>query len=370
MKIFDYKFIILLGLTLVVYFIYKEVEHLHNSINKLEKDINLLSLQQLRQQPLYQSQQQKPPSPPPPQQQKLLSPSPPQQQKLLSPSPPQQQKPPSPPQQQKPPSPSPSPQQKLLSPSQQSLSPSQQSLSPQKIINIDLLPSKLFKDQIIACNKQSFPNMLNNENENENENDNDNNIDTDSSIHLAIYSNDNDNEQYDEEHNSLLDNESCDHKFNYNEESIILNINTSNNNPISMMYDATTLNNSESSELSKSSETHELPELSVLLNDLPNDLLNKSSESSESSGLNDLTNELLNKLPKSSESFELNDLSNLQKTSEIKQNYTKKSLESLKVPEIKIIAENNNVCLTKQINGNIKNKTKHELIEDIINAQK
>jgi hypothetical protein len=348
MKIFDYKFIILLGLTLVVYFIYKEVEHLHNSINKLEKDINLLSLQQLRQQPLYQSQQQKPPSPPPPQQQKLLSPSPPQQQKLLSPSPPQQSS------------------QQTLSPSQQSLSPSQQSLSPQKIINIDLLPSKLFKDQIIACNKQSFPNMLNNENEN----DNDNNIDTDSSIHLAIYSNDNDNEQYNEEHNSLLDNESCDHKFNYNEESIILNNNTSNNNPISMMYDATTLNNSESSELSKSSETHELPELSVLLNDLPNDLLNKSSESSESSGLNDLTNELLNKLPKSSESFELNDLSNLQKTSEIKQNYTKKSLESLKVPEIKIIAENNNVCLTKQINGNIKNKTKHELIEDIINAQK
>ena len=369
MKIFDYKFIILLGLTLVVYFIYKEVEHLHNSINKLEKDINLLSLQQLRQQPLYQSQQQKPPSPSPPQQQKLLSPSPPQQQKLLSPSPPQQQK-----------LLSPSPSQQTLSPSpsQQTLSPSQQSLSPQKIINIDLLPSKLFKDQIIACNKQSFPNMLNNENEN----DNDNNIDTDSSIHLAIYSNDNDNEQYDEEHNSLLDNESCDHKFNYNEESIILNINTSNNNPISMMYDATTLNNSESSELSKSSETHELPELSGLLNNLPNDLLNKSSESSglndlpkssessESSGLNDLTNELLNKLPKSSESFELNDLSNLQKTSEIKQNYTKKSLESLKVPEIKIIAENNNVCLTKQINGNIKNKTKHELIEDIINAQK
>jgi hypothetical protein len=365
MKIFDYKFIILLGLTLVVYFIYKEVEHLHNSINKLEKDINLLSLQQLRQQPLYQSQQQKPslplplPSPSPSPPQKPPSPSPPQQ-KLLSPS---QQ----------------SSQQKLLSPSQQTLSPSQQTLSPQKIINIDLLPSKLFKDQIIACNKQSFPNMLNNEN------DNDNNIDTDSSIHLAIYSNDNDNEQYDEEHNSLLDNESCDHKFNYNEELIILNINTSNNNPISMMYDATTLNNSESSELSKSSETHELPELSVLLNNLPNDLLNKSSESSESSGLNDLpkssessessglndlTNELLNKLPKSSESFELNDLSNLQKTSEIKPNYTKKSLESLKVPEIKIIAENNNVCLTKQINGNIKNKTKHELIEDIINAQK
>lgn len=41
MKIFDYKFIILLGLTLVVYFIYREVEYLRSKINKIEKEMSL-----------------------------------------------------------------------------------------------------------------------------------------------------------------------------------------------------------------------------------------------------------------------------------------------------------------------------------------
>ena len=46
MKIFDYKFIILLGLTLVVYFIYREVEYLRSKINKIEKDIHSNKLSQ------------------------------------------------------------------------------------------------------------------------------------------------------------------------------------------------------------------------------------------------------------------------------------------------------------------------------------
>ena len=334
MKIFNYKFIIFLGLTLVVYFIYKEVEHLHKSVNKLEKDINLLSIQQLRQ--TQQTQQQKP---------QQIHQTKPQQTHQTKPQQTHQTKP------------------------QQTQQP--EPGQTQKIINIDLLPSKIFRNQIIACDKQSISDTLEND------------IDTDSSIHLAIYSNDND--QYDEDHNSLLDNESYDHKFNYNEQIIILKNDTQN--ILSTTLKISEL--SESSELSKSHETHELPGLNELLNDLPNELLN-SSESSESSELNDLSNKLhnellnssesseLNDLPnelhneslKSSESLKLNDLSNSVKTSEIKVSYTKKSLESLKVPEIKIIAENNNVGLTKQINGNIKNKTKHELIEDIINAQK
>jgi hypothetical protein len=36
MIFFDYKFLILLGLTLVIYFIYREVEHLRDKVNKLE----------------------------------------------------------------------------------------------------------------------------------------------------------------------------------------------------------------------------------------------------------------------------------------------------------------------------------------------
>jgi len=39
MKFFDYKFILLLGLTLVVYFIYRELEYLRTKVEKLETDI-------------------------------------------------------------------------------------------------------------------------------------------------------------------------------------------------------------------------------------------------------------------------------------------------------------------------------------------
>ena len=40
MRFFDYKFLILLGLTLVVYFIYREVEFLRNKVDKIESEIN------------------------------------------------------------------------------------------------------------------------------------------------------------------------------------------------------------------------------------------------------------------------------------------------------------------------------------------
>jgi hypothetical protein len=40
MRFFDYKFLILLGLTLVVYFIYREVEYLRNKVDKIETELN------------------------------------------------------------------------------------------------------------------------------------------------------------------------------------------------------------------------------------------------------------------------------------------------------------------------------------------
>lgn len=42
MGLFDYKFIILIGLTIVIYFIYKEVEHLRTKIDKLEQSYNMI----------------------------------------------------------------------------------------------------------------------------------------------------------------------------------------------------------------------------------------------------------------------------------------------------------------------------------------
>ena len=41
MRFFDYKFLILLGLTLVVYFIYREVEYLRSKVDKIEAELNL-----------------------------------------------------------------------------------------------------------------------------------------------------------------------------------------------------------------------------------------------------------------------------------------------------------------------------------------
>lgn len=39
MKLFDYKFLILLGLTLVVYFMFREIIDLRNKIDTLESQI-------------------------------------------------------------------------------------------------------------------------------------------------------------------------------------------------------------------------------------------------------------------------------------------------------------------------------------------
>ena len=38
MKIFDYKFLILLGLTVIVYFLYRELENVKKKLLKLTKD--------------------------------------------------------------------------------------------------------------------------------------------------------------------------------------------------------------------------------------------------------------------------------------------------------------------------------------------
>ena len=55
MKIFDYKFIMILGMTLVIYFIYREVERLTERVNELEqitKGNQFVSIQQSNDEPL------------------------------------------------------------------------------------------------------------------------------------------------------------------------------------------------------------------------------------------------------------------------------------------------------------------------------
>jgi hypothetical protein len=263
MKLFDYKIIILFGLTLVVYLIYIEVEHLHTKVYKLEKDImehkkHMLQISKSPPQPRQILSSQTPPTQP----RQILSPQTPptQPRQILSPP--------------TPPTPPTEPRQILSSPT---LRP--QILNPPKIENCSILHKLINNVQI--------------------ETKSDNETDSDSSIHLAIYSNDCDQ-------SPLLESESGEHKFDYNENTTILN----------------------------------------------DEIINKSPKIQD-----------LDEIPRILESDEST------KTIEEKVLHNKKSLELLKLPEVKIIAESNNISLTKTINGNVKNKTKHELIEEILNTQ-
>ena len=319
MKFFDYKFLILLGLSLVVYFIYREVEYLNTKVYKLEKDIKLLSdnttnsTTSKAQLPLplplpsIKSQQ---PVIPLPQIKPLQSVSPLQTVPQLLPLP-------------------------LLQPIHhlQELHQLLQlpelhsqnnvySVSP-KIINIDLSPSNS------KCENKKNKLIISE------------NSDSDTSIHLAIYSNDND--QYEDAENSLLESIES-HKFDYNEQASTLNIESSDDEVIS----------------SKSNKSPKSPKS------------NKSLKLSKSAELDKLTNlDGLHKIPELSESTELSDLPKSTKsTKSIKaSSYDKKVLEEKKLPEIKKIAESLKISLSKKNNGTIKIKSKNDLIIDIMNLQ-
>jgi hypothetical protein len=429
MKFFDYKFLILLGLSLVVYFIYREVEHLYTKVDKLEKDIKLLSnntktstielheepnpIQQL---PLPQKQSRQLPLP---QKQQL-----PQKQLQPRAHTLSQEEPPIP-----------------LPISLQSQSHAQshaQSLQSEvysvssKLINIDLFPSKTHlknKDNILnTIDKNTELTTLEDKNIELNTLENKKNVliisenGSESSIHLAIYSND--DEHYDDKQDFLLESETCGHKFNYNEQTTILNVETSDdeiiNKPISTILNIS--NDSHESpkshesqdlhELHESSKSPESPELHESRESRESRESHESHESHESTKSHESheshkivkTNEpvellklhespelhklhqlhKLHELHDSSESPKLPEpvepvepvelhesvkLANSAKSSEQKEIYNKKSLDLLKLPEVKNIAERNNVSLTKKINGIIKNKTKNELIDDIISIQ-
>ena len=46
-RIFDYKFVIILGLSLIVYFLYREVEHLNHRVTALESDSNNVNVENI-----------------------------------------------------------------------------------------------------------------------------------------------------------------------------------------------------------------------------------------------------------------------------------------------------------------------------------
>jgi hypothetical protein len=161
MKFFDYKFLILLGLTLVVYFIYREVEFLRSKVNKIETELN---------------------------QKKLTTESIPVAPKMLE---------------------------SVTKPVLQlpSIKNNIQSKSPEKVINLDLVSQSLQLPKQLPLNKSFSPKelytsssdddeQLDTSSDDQNENTS-TEIESESSKHLAIYSND--NEQFDSAQNSLID---------------------------------------------------------------------------------------------------------------------------------------------------------------------
>ncbi len=310
MKIFDYKFLILLGLSLVVYFIYREVEYLRAKVDKLEKEVkaksdnlitdkssapNILEQNNLNAQP--KSLQNKP---------VLALPKPPDQIMHTVQTEPD------------------------IKPSG-SLDISLNVINDKsevsiakpspKMISVDMSPSKT-NDQLgfesgVKLTKIAKKKKTNSDSETSSE--------SSSSKHLAIYSND--NEQYDETQNSLLESiESgkLELNFNYEEKGDIPNLKTNVNELISMVTS-------------------------------PVDSVSNSEKTTE------------NKPDSESESMSIEGVSftnDKQLTSSEKLNESE--LEKKKLPELKKIAESKKIILTKKVNGQQKPKNKQELIKEII----
>ena len=266
MKIFDYKFLILLGLTLIIYFIYREVEFLRSKINKLENDIiqqkpllenvdnnTVLSLPSVDNKPVLSLPTQSSPK------SVLNLPTQPSPKLVLS-------------------LPTQSPPKPVLSlPTQSPPKPvlSLMTQSSPKLITIDLSPPKISISKNTSSESETTTDL---------ESD---------SVHLAIYSNDN-NSKSGTEDDSLLESAN-DIEFNY--------------------------------------ETNKVNQIEI-------DKIIEEKQSSQSEEKN-INKEVL----------------------------TEAELESMKMPDLKKLSESKQIVLSKKVNGVQKQKTKKELIEEILNKK-
>lgn len=308
MKIFDYKFLILLGLSLVVYFIYREVEYIRAKVDKLEKEIknksdnlltdksggqNVLEQNNLNSQP--KSLTNKP---------ILALPKPPEQvaqiENVISTGSLQVNL-------------------NVINDKPESVTQKSSPKSSPKIISVDMSPSKAneqtsFESGVkltkIASKKKTIS-------------DSETCSESSSSKHLAIYSND--NEQYDETQNSLLESiesNKLELNFNYEDKIQIPNIDTNVNELINMV----------TSQVESENNSEKITE---------------------------------NKLD--SDSGSINGISfGNDKQSSSSEKMSESELEKKKLPEIKKIAETKKITLTKKINGQQKPKNKQELIKEIV----
>lgn len=257
MKFFDYKFLIILGLSLVVYFIYREVEILRTKVYKLENEIKN---NKLIEPPTIQPIQNK--------QEITENINKPIEHNKISP----------------------------------------------KIINIEIdkTPGVKINSEIVSKEENEKAHTFD---ETSSESSDDSSTTTDlededseSSKHLAIYSND--NEQIEETQNSLLE-----------------SVESAKNNR-NFCYDDKIMENMEPN-------VNDIME-SITTPESPIKIISENKKLSEVDKNIELNEELLDKM---------------------------------KLPEIKKIAEDKNISLTKKVNGQQKPKNKQELIHDIINIK-
>lgn len=294
MKFFDYKFLILLGLTLVVYFIYREVEYLREKIDKIEHVTKLRMIEQMEP--------------------KLNDVHPVQSNVMLT---------------------------NMV----QQTSPVQSNVMPTnvmpnrpspKIISVNLTTGT-DNNAGIQMIQQKINDIIEHS---DTESNSDSVLDTtlsESSKHLAIYSNDND--QFESTQNSLM-------------ESV-----EANKNDLKFEYD----------------KMENIPDLKNMMETMETIMNNLSSEANNEPENNLSVNEITEEKQLDQIIIKPNTPSNNQTDDnnldiEIKSKELDiKSLNAMKLPEIKKVAEQNKINITKKTNGQQKLKTKNELITEILN---
>ncbi len=365
MKLFDYKFLILLGLTLVVYFIYREVEYLRGKVDKIESEIknnklknseNLVLEEKTNHLIEYQKDSKS------------------NNDIVLE-----------------------LPKKPLESTIQQSQSTTVQSMLPQptlttnsnksspKMIAVDISATKPFESGIqinTSINKftdisQKTNNNCDSESDSESEdnetttNVNDSTL-SESSKHLAIYSND--NEQFDETQNSLLESVEANKneiKINYDDKLEIPNLKATVDDIIHSIL-SESVNDKEIDVLEISqpgqqaqqaqqaeTKSQTQSEIDQIIEEKEKQLSEMSIKSDEMKNI--VSNKVSEKEPEpETKQQPLNNENNNSNK------YTEESLNNMKLAELKKIAEKYKITITKKVNGQQKPKTKQDFINEIV----
>ena len=319
MKLFDFKFLILLGLALVIYFMYKELEYHRERLTFCEEKIKELSnhnttphtLNQDKIEQLELDENNLIPLPQPPSIQKNY-PTVQQENKNLN----------------------------ISLPVTTLTSLNMKKISEQSLEETSSSESSLLTSTNSTTEKKSF--------QKESE-----------SKHLEIYSNDNENNLETTISDSLMASKKIQ---SLSESSASETLSESSKTFLS------------ESELSSGKKSEKLNEESSTSNFLSDDKSSSDKSSSSSKNKSKLSPKKLTETNSSQELDNVidalkNEIDNSDKSSEVEETHVKKNdintLNKMKLTELQNLAKNENLSLDKKVNGQPKKKTKQELIEEL-----